>query len=190
MNQAQKNRVKNKVLALVVDLHISCLPIDLDQVMNGLLVKPLSFSVAQSRGVIIPPGIEGFTVIRQKPNARPQYLLVYQDDTSFERLRWTLAHEIGHIVLGHMEKISTKSGELMEAEANYFAKELLMPLPVLARIGARSAADIGRVCGVSYEAAQIRARDFERYDWYHLKYGDTGDDRRFLACFAQMYASE
>lgn len=191
MNQTRKNQIKNKVLLLLAGLHISFLPIDLDQIMDSLLVKTLSFSAACSRGIIIPEGIEGFTVIRQRTSAPSQYLLVYRDDISFERLRWTLAHEIGHIVLGHLLRPRDSQREaVFEEEANYFAKELLMPLPVLAMIGARSVADISRVCGVSYEAAQIRARDFERYDWYRLKHGDTAEDLRFLACFEQMRPAE
>lgn len=65
-----------------------------------------------------------------------------------------------------------------------------MPFPVLGDDRRRSVADISRVCGVSYEAAQIRARDFERYDWYRLKHGDTAEDLCFLACFEQMRPAE
>ena len=38
-----------------------------------------------------------------------------------ERLNWTLAHEVGHIYLGH-----TKDGHTEEIEANWFAAQLLM----------------------------------------------------------------
>ena len=189
MKQERKEQIKNKVLGLLTEQSITYLPIDLDQIMASLSIKAVAVSLVRQRGVVVPEGIDGFTVIRG--GDRAQYLLVYRDDISFERLRWTLAHELGHILLGHLRSGRRAAGHgRQEEEANYFAKELLMPLPVLARLDARSAAAISRLCGVSREAAQIRVRDFERYDWYRLKHGDTETDQRFLACFMPMYCQE
>lgn len=51
------------------------------------------------------------------------FLILYnQDINNSGRLNWTLAHEIGHIYLGH-----TKDGEIEEKEAHWFAAQLLMP---------------------------------------------------------------
>lgn len=68
------------------------------------------------------------------------YLLIYNDDTSEatpERIRFTLAHELGHYMLNHLEKGEgtsiTRNGYLddedliSEKEANRFARELLAP---------------------------------------------------------------
>lgn len=184
MEQTKKNRIKNKVLNLLSEANIHYLPIDLDQLMHYLRIRPVSFSAARQKGLAIPQGIDGFTVIRYRQQFA-QYLLVYKDDTSFERLRWTLAHEIGHIVLGHLETQQADEDKL-EEEANYFARELLMPLVVLARLDARAQDDISRVCGVSRAAAGIRVRDFERYDWYRLAHEDTAEDRHFLELFKPM----
>lgn len=46
------------------------------------------------------------------------------------RQRFTVAHEIGHLVLGHSRHSSNKSDSI-EVEANNFAAELLMPLQTL-----------------------------------------------------------
>lgn len=60
--------------------------------------------------------------------------------TSQRRKRFTLAHELGHIVLGHIDdnKISTgvsdEQYDFYEKEANYFAKRLLAPLPIIYRL--------------------------------------------------------
>ena len=186
MEQTKKNRIKNKVLALLLAADIHYLPLDLDQLMYYLQIRPVSFSAARQRGLSIPEQIDGFTVIRYQKGAA-QYLLVYKDDTSFERLRWTLAHEIGHIVLGHLER-QTADEDKLEEEANYFARELLMPLVVLDRLQARSLADVCRVCGVSRAAAQIRLRDFERYDWYRLAHTDTEEDQLFIKIFSPMFS--
>lgn len=55
------------------------------------------------------------------------YLVLYRgEERKKDRLNFTLAHEIGHIYLGHQ-----RDGDLEEIEANFFAAELLMPEPVV-----------------------------------------------------------
>ena len=71
------------------------------------------------------------------------YITIYDESKPPERIRWTLAHEIGHIVLGHFEfentsffeGITSEEYKTLETEANYFAKELLAPIWVLNEIG-------------------------------------------------------
>lgn len=47
---------------------------------------------------------------------------------SSARKRYTIAHEIGHEVLGHEQKLQDKSrSDSLETEADDFASELLMP---------------------------------------------------------------
>lgn len=76
----------------------------------------------------------------QKPT--DTYILLYNDTvTSKERIRFTIAHELGHYVLRHNEitdktivsRYSLTSSEYddFEREANFFGKHLLVPFPVL-----------------------------------------------------------
>lgn len=57
---------------------------------------------------------------------RGRSVLVYRQDGNPARLRFTLAHELGHIVLGHQD-----SAPAREREADCFASHLLCPRPVL-----------------------------------------------------------
>jgi Zn-dependent peptidase ImmA (M78 family) len=55
----------------------------------------------------------------------------YRKDTSVERQRFTVAHELGHIVLEHISfdgSSSQCSGSSQEKEANSFAGALLVPI--------------------------------------------------------------
>lgn len=90
------------------------------------------------------------------------YIILYNSEiTYFEHLNWTLAHEIGHIYLGH-----TDDGDLEEIEAHYFAAQLLMPDYTLfmtaTEYGKISAEDITEIFGVSPEAAEKRIRTMKR----------------------------
>lgn len=90
------------------------------------------------------------------------YIILYNADiTYFEHLNWTLAHEVGHIYLGH-----TKDDDLEEVEAHYFAAQLLMPDYTLFMTakehGGISSEDITEIFGVSPEAAQKRIQTMKK----------------------------
>lgn len=63
-----------------------------------------------------------------------KYCIIYNDKKCFQTQRWTVAHELGHILLDHVKdddylKFSSKDSPY-ENEANTFAKHLLVPFPV------------------------------------------------------------
>lgn len=91
--------------------------------------------------------------------------IIYNDAESRERTRFTIAHELGHILLGH-ELAPDKSGhfrtasdrrEPAETQADEFAARLLAPACVLWGLGIYDPADIARVCEISDQAARYRA---------------------------------
>ena len=61
------------------------------------------------------------------------YVVGYNPKKPVARMKFTMAHELGHIVLGH--KIGQEYWE--EEEANHFALHLLFPRPMLAECAAR-----------------------------------------------------
>lgn len=81
------------------------------------------------------------------------------------RQRFTVAHEIGHLLLGHVgpgmatveNREPTGSERAEERQANQFAARLLAPACVLHEIGALTPEAIQRACGISRQAAQFRA---------------------------------
>lgn len=91
--------------------------------------------------------------------------VIFYDDTKPKtRQRFSIAHEIGHIVL-HLHnqtgptvlnrEISCDDNPL-ESEANIFASRILAPLCVLHYINVSSAEEISEICNISLIAAQIR----------------------------------
>lgn len=82
------------------------------------------------------------------------------------RRRFTVAHELGHIVLGHVGKYKLVNREPssddnpIEQEANVFASRLLAPACVLWGCKVKSSDQIAKLCSISRQAAEYR---FERY---------------------------
>lgn len=86
---------------------------------------------------------------------------------SSERQRFTIAHELGHILLGHVgardlvNREPTPTDNPIEQAANVFASRLLAPACVLWGLNLHDAADIARVCRISMQAAAYRAQRME-----------------------------
>lgn len=63
-----------------------------------------------------------------------EIIIGYNSKQHTHRQRFTVAHELGHLMLGHTHKGSDynpESKDVQEFEANCFASELLMPLATL-----------------------------------------------------------
>lgn len=95
--------------------------------------------------------IEGLTV-----RIKGGYLILYNERSIERRCAWTLAHELGHIMLDHSRGDSAE-----EREADAFAASLLAPLPVLRYLESLRGEplDIDTVCGnfnISRRAAERR----------------------------------
>lgn len=83
--------------------------------------------------------------------AGPQPLILTNSTSPVDRVRWTMAHELGHLVLHE-----TDASAGMEAEADAFAAELLMPAdlirPQLRNLDLGKLQDLKRYWGVSMAA--------------------------------------
>lgn len=84
-----------------------------------------------------------------------QYYIMYDDSASIESQRFTISHEIGHIVLGHFKNLNKNR----EQGANMFAARILMPMCVLYECNIKSIEEIALLCNVSSISAKFR---FER----------------------------
>ena len=98
---------------------------------------------------------------------------------NYKRRKFTLAHEVGHIYLGH-----TWHGPEEEKEANWFASQLLMPECVLMEIWRRDgkllAQDVASWFFVSDAAAHNRVRQLQRARRYRFGAAEKQLVQRYL----------
>lgn len=91
----------------------------------------------------------------------------YNTYHSNNRNRFTVAHEIGHLLLGHTSPClrGTDSNSLLEIEANQFAAELLMPLELLKEAIKKypTVNILARQCWVSKDAMSNRVMETRLY---------------------------
>ena len=78
------------------------------------------------------------------------------------RQRFTVAHELGHILMGHTDKYGVAyrdpapSDDPKEQAVNVFAARLLAPAIVLRDLGVTNAEQIAEICKISQTAAEYR----------------------------------
>lgn len=94
-----------------------------------------------------------------------QRIIIVNDNFPFTHQRYSVAHEIGHIVMDH-GSIGFLGGKPLrdreswqEVHANQFAAELLMPKSKLVTHGVLTPQQISAYCNVSLRAAEIRAEE-------------------------------
>lgn len=93
----------------------------------------------------------------------------YNSNHNVKRSRFTVAHELGHALLGHVLECTRgdfKSRDAQEVEANQFAAELLMPLELL-KVGikkSKTVSDLARDFWVSKDAMSWRVLQTGLYD--------------------------
>lgn len=95
--------------------------------------------------------------------------LFYNERKDLQRKRWTFAHELGHHFLKHKTILTNHSEEnytLCDKEADFFARNLLMPFPFLhffyKQWGSLTQKQIYHIFNVNYNPAQFALENFNR----------------------------
>lgn len=90
-------------------------------------------------------------------------IIFYDSRASRQQIRFTIAHELGHILLGHLGlrqpvgQPLLPSQPTLEQEADRFAARLLAPACALWGLSAYSAGAIAALCDITPELAEARA---------------------------------
>nr|WP_300183587.1 ImmA/IrrE family metallo-endopeptidase [uncultured Agathobaculum sp.] len=165
MSYKDYQNARDAAWKILLDCGIDRLPVDLNTIRNQLGVHIASYKDAKAlirkRNLsVLTAQTDGFTFY-----ARAEPVILYSEACSPERIRFTIAHELGHIVLGHVVpgSITTANREPslgdspQETAANQFAARLLAPACVLWGLDLHTADEIAVACRISKKAAQFRS---------------------------------
>lgn len=104
-------------------------------------------------------------------NCEHTFIICYNETFSPNMIRWTLMHEIAHIILGHvsapvsvMSRVSEAERSLFEVEAQGFARRILCPSIILHDCRAIEPGQIMHLCGVTWETAQYLSEYVKRLE--------------------------
>lgn len=155
MDYLQYCRVRDLAWQVLIEMKIRELPVRVGEICNQLGIAVRFYTPTD--------GKDGFcAVIEGRPH------IFVSDRCSPERQRFTAAHELGHILMGHIDprrSADRRAGDSsqQEQEANSFAGRLLAPGCVLLALNARTAEQIAALCWISRQAAEVRAAQMARH---------------------------
>lgn len=148
---------RDKAWETLIECKIHTLPLNLAQIAKYYNITIIKYSESNDKTLTG----DGFSTI-----VNGRLVIYYNDiDSPITRQRFTIAHELGHCLLGHVkENIRTfrynseidKYKDPKEIQANVFARDILMPATVLHSLNVKSADDISKICNVSKKSAEIR----------------------------------
>ena len=150
MNYKNYQKSRDAAWQILIDFKISSLPVKISD-----LCRALGIEVKLAK---IDSDSDGFSFMK---DGKP-VILLNANCTNNGRLRFTCAHELGHIILGHVgayELVSREPSPMdnpIEQAANVFASRLLAPACVLWGCRVKCAEDIVKLCDISYAAAENR----------------------------------
>lgn len=165
------NAVRSQAINLLLDLKIDRYPISPAQICKKKSWQLISMAEYASmcnsceseikHSLFI--GCDAYTFYNMKTS---EYKIVYDRQRHFTgRENWTIAHEIGHIVLGHhktgkagYKSIIINQSERYELEADYFAGHLLSTPVILNALNVSSPDQIAHICRLSKAASISRKR--------------------------------
>ncbi len=118
----RKKSARDLARNLIKDSRVSSAPVSLREVIEYLQTV-YSLDV---RRVNLSQGISGLLVVCREVDQ--EYATIgFNENHSWCRRRFTIAHEIGHLLMGHTCNKNSFEKSHNETEANIFAAELLIP---------------------------------------------------------------
>ena len=169
MNYENYKKSRNAAWEILLACRVEQLPVDLNAVLRHLGVRAYSYSrvldLLESTGLAeVAKQVSGMTFY-----AGSQPVILFNDAETPQRVRFTIGHELGHIVLGHVQpgeythqnREPQPGDSPTEQAANRFAADLLAPACVLWGLDLHRAEDIAEGCKISIQAARFRAERME-----------------------------
>lgn len=152
--------LRDAVWLCLIENDIKTLPIPIIGIAKKYNIEVLKYS--QVNKSWLKTSESGTTIF-----IKDKIYIIYRDSELVQRCRFTIAHELGHILLGHklidgrhFRKFDISKPEI-EIEADMFASRLLAPACVLWGLDLHTADEIAKVCNTSKQAAQMRADRME-----------------------------
>ena len=174
-----KKEIKAAVLGLYKKFGYACLPVPVKSMAKSLSncrLVPYS-KVMEMRNLSYNEVItlmDTEDACTDYHAGKNKYIIYYNDLDKNRfmtyRYRWSIAHELGHVVLGHHKdaqktriyrsSLSDAEYTQMEFEADTFAAYLLVPHILLDMKGIRSPRGIANTCKISNSAADARYEEY------------------------------
>jgi Zn-dependent peptidase ImmA (M78 family) len=154
VDKPRKKYIESETLAVIKTCSQSCAPVNLRDVVIHIQEK---YNVNLIKTSELEDGLSGFLTKEYNIYDEEVFTIGFNANHPWVRNRFTIAHEIGHLVLGHVCN-KNASSKTNEKEADLFASYLLMPKDLLKKdfLLTPSQKDLAKKYIVSESAMTIR----------------------------------
>lgn len=174
-NKYQKSR--DLAWQILISHKIKQLPVKVSSICRSMGYYVISYACAYD--AIINMGLSDMA--RKSDGFTCGGIIFYNEQCTIQRQRFTVAHELGHILLhggqGICNREPSANDNPTEQEANVFASRLLAPACVLWGIGVTNAGQISEICDISMQSAKFRIKRlqelYDREKDFMQKYGKS-----------------
>jgi Zn-dependent peptidase ImmA (M78 family) len=196
--------IRNAAWQFLIDFQIKSLPINLLEICDQMEIAVLSYDTAKDFIDALKlneqaNANEGFTIFFDEN----WYILFKDWHFSSANINRTIAHELGHILLGHKFKICDSNQSFaytkknvqsicndgLEREADMFALRILSPACVLKELNVQSYTEIMELCYLPKLYALQRMKRLEELYRRNSFYKDKME-RQVIRQFAEFISSE
>lgn len=205
ISNSRRKEIKELVYETLVLYATPILPVKIGSIIRNISnIKLITYSSQIKKhnisyeDLILDAETKDSYAVRQGATGR--YCIYYNDldknIVTSNRVRWNLAHELGHVILNHheiagLEKlyrngIDDETYRYLEMEADYFAQLILVPHAALLGFRVDNARNIRIMCKISEPAAKRRYYQF--IEWKrHIDSTDEYDNRIFHYYYKFIY---
>ena len=176
-------QIRNQAIKLLEKLRIdTSSAIDISKVIKRMK-KDITWEFVNLEG------LPGFTCYNKKKNKYKMFLDEGTGEKCLERIIFTMAHELGHIALGHFGSYDNSTyitNRKLEYEANIFADELLMPTTPIMK-SKMTPEQISKTYLVSESAARNKIKYIQRNTIYRETKQITSLITRHIDSYEVLY---
>lgn len=155
MDYSKYKKSRNLSWQILLNHNITSLPVQVSKICKNLGIPIVRYSkcaeIIKRFDLQDECTNDGFTF---------ENTIFFNDNCTVGRQRFTVAHELGHILLhggkGVYNREPNPKDVLIEQEANVFASRLLAPACVLWGMNIVTAEQISQICNISLTSAEFR----------------------------------
>jgi Zn-dependent peptidase ImmA (M78 family) len=154
LNPETYEKINQCAAEFLEDFGFTDFPIDPFAIFSALSVKLIPYSdlTPEVRSLALSASGDAFHIAGSYTNLS-SLVVAYNDNIEPHRIRFSLCHELGHIILEH----DTEHSEWDETEADWCAGYLLAPDPVAISHKLYTPESIMKAFDVGYQCAQVVA---------------------------------
>lgn len=147
---------REEIIGVICDLYdeleISELGFNLKEICKKLEINLIPYSSYEKKDIFFQFDEDGFNIINSLSNKIEIY---YNDEIEpFQRIYFTIPHEIGHIVLNHNTDCENETRK-QNKEANIFALEFYCPLSLIIHNKLKTKSDLISTFGITSRYADV-----------------------------------